>query len=168
MTRKKSSAKTEYNRARTERGCNLRIQRDRAAPAAGGVARYSSGESVTRFTGVSRVDEPAGGGFDHGFGSSGYVQLTAGVFDMEIHRAFADVQNSGDLGRSFSSRGPSEALQFSVMQRHVARPNFIARAPSQSRLDDGGENLEIDRLGDVIIGTETPTFQFAVAIRARR
>src|SRR5882724_539341 len=119
------------------------------------------------FTGVSRVDEPARGGFHHGLSSCGDVELTAGVFDMEIHRAFAYVQNSGDLRGSFSSRGPSEALQFSIIQRHVARPNFIARAPSQSRLDDGCENLEIDRLGDIVIGAETPTLQFTVAIRAR-
>src|ERR1700676_2894537 len=138
MTRKKSSAKTEYSRTRTERGCNLRIQR----------------ASVMWFTGVSRVDEPARGGFDHGFGSRGHIELTAGVFDMEIHRAFAYVQNRGDFRRRFSSRRPSEALQFSIIQRHVARPNLIARAPSQSRLDDGGEDLEIDRLGDIIIGTE--------------
>ena len=120
------------------------------------------------FTGVSRVDEPARGGFDHGLGSRGHVELTAGVFDMEIHRTFTYVQDSGDLRRSFSSRGPSEALQFSIIQRHMARPNLIARAPSQARLDDGGENLEVDRLGDIVISTETPTLQFTVAIRARR
>src|SRR5258708_7706510 len=99
------------------------------------------------FTGVSGVDEPARGGFDHGLSSCRHVELTAGVFDMEIHRAFAYVQDSGDLRRSFSSRGPSQTLQFSIIQRHVARPNFIARPPSQSRLDDGGKNLEIHRLG---------------------
>src|ERR1700720_626330 len=93
MTRKKSSAKTEYNRTRTERGCNLRIQRcDCATPAAGGVVLYSSGASLMWLTGVSRVDEPSGGGFDHGLGSGRHVELTAGVFDMEIHRALAYVQ----------------------------------------------------------------------------
>src|SRR5258708_30180511 len=94
MTRKKSSAKTEYNRTRTERGCNLRIQRcDCATPATGGDVLYSGGASLMRLTGVSRVDEPSGGGFDHGLGSGGHIELTARVFGMEIHPALAAVQN---------------------------------------------------------------------------
>src|SRR6202023_1878955 len=165
ITNKKRSTRTEYSRTRIEWECNHSLKRRKCPPAAPcGGASGSSRSFITCSIGVSRIDEPTGRGLDHGLGSCGHVEFTAGVFDMEIHRPLAQPHNRGDFRRCLSTSRPSQAFQLPIVQRYVARPHLITHPLSQACVDDRSKNLKIDRLGNVVVGAPPPTFQFAVAI----
>src|ERR1700737_2509923 len=143
MTSMNSSATTEYSRTRRECGCSHCV-------------RCCEGISMS----ISRVDEAAGCGPRYRFGSRCDIELAAGVFDVEIHGALAQAQNRGDLRRGFTPCRPGQAFQFAIVQRYGAGPNLIARPPSQARLDNRCEDLEIDRFGDVVVGARTAPLGF--------
>src|ERR1700675_879398 len=127
----KSSATTEYSRTRRERGCGHRVPRyEWPRPSAWGAARYSVGDSIRPSMGISRIDEAARCGPHYGLGSRRDIELAAGVLDMEIHCTLAQAQDGGNLGGSFPPCRPRQALQFSIVQRHLARPDLVARPPS--------------------------------------
>src|ERR1700730_1479763 len=78
---------------------------------------------------------------------------------------FKIVEISGEVFPRADQVRHSNSRSFSATWRDQTS---LRAPPPHGLLDDGGENLEIDRLGDIIIGTEAPALQFTVAIRARR
>src|SRR5215813_5985045 len=100
------------------------------------------------------LDHPASYSLDDGLRARCRAKLDPGVVKVEINRPLGDSELFCDFGRSLTSRHRGEHFNLTTVELHELRPHFGARDAGQPRVDDGSENVEIDRLPDVIVRTE--------------
>src|SRR5208283_125175 len=88
---------------------------------------------------------------------------------MELHGSLGDAHYFGDLVASLAARDPSQGFDFAFAHR-IARPSSKAqsRDAGEPRVDDRLQNVEVDRLFDVIVRAEGSTGDFALIIAEAR
>src|ERR1700731_2491153 len=105
------------------------------------------------------LDQAGGYCLDDGLGARGRGQLDLGVIDVKIYGPLHQSEFASDLGRCLSARYPSQRFDLTFVQLWKLGAQLGARDSCQPSLDDGGKNIEIDRLGDVIVRPErTPSY----------
>ena len=72
-----------------------------------------------------------------------------------------------NLVSGFAASQPGQRLNLAVAQINAFRPNVISRNTRDPCIDDGVKNIEIDRLGDKIICSESSRLKFVLAIAER-
>ena len=103
-----------------------------------------------------------GRGFDRGLGAGRSAELAAGIVGVKIYGAFAQADDLRDLGRSLAARDPGENLDLAVVQTDRLRPQSGTRDPVEPRRDDRCQHVEVDRLGDIIVGAELAALELVV------
>jgi hypothetical protein len=116
-----------------------------------------------------RLDEQARRSLGDCLNAGGDSKFAARVVEMEIDSALTEPQNLGDFRRSLTARRPRECFDFALGERDCLRRwrCIDTSDAGQARDDQGSQHLEINRLGDVIIGAEPPSFELVVPIRQR-
>src|SRR5271165_1689957 len=83
-----------------------------------------TGRSVVDAGPPLRIDQASGCGLDGRLDASGDAELVAGVVEVEIHRAFAQAENPGDLGGRLAACRPGERLALTVVEMDGLRPDL--------------------------------------------
>src|SRR5260370_30037088 len=87
-------------------------------------------------------------------GAGRRAELGACVVDVKIDRPLGEAENLRNFGRRFAARHPGQCFHLAIVELNELRPQLRTRQPGEARIDDGGEHIEIDRLGDIIVRPE--------------
>jgi hypothetical protein len=122
-------------------------------------ARRNAGLPPRR--GAVGFDQPAGGRFDRRVHWGCRIQLQTRVAAVDIDSSLCQANGLGELGGGFA---PGQGPGLTFVEVHLSRPHRRPRRACQASVED----VEIDRLGDVVIGPELPPLEFICPIRQSR
>src|ERR1700722_16269093 len=110
---------------------------------------------------ASRLDEPEQRTAQRSLEPGGDTELLQDVVDVKIDRPRTEPEDRSDVVRRFSARHPNHDLALPIGQRaEWRRGAALARQPVAQ---DFNQQLEVQRLGDEIVATETARAKVALA-----
>ena len=100
----------------------------------------------------------------HRLRSIDHIEASHGLIAVKVHRPLAQAEDDCNLGGGLSPAHPRENFLFPLGQVDVGLRSSATVGASESVLDNHTQHLEIDWFGEVVVGPEPATSQFAVAI----
>jgi hypothetical protein len=114
-----------------------------------------------------RYDELPGSCLHDSLHPRGDTQFAASTLDVEIDRPFAEAQDFSDLSGGLPACRPSKRLDLPLTEIHVSRLALDRYDAAQTSGNQCAQNLEIDGLRHVIVGTEPPRRELILPIAQR-
>src|ERR1700685_2296347 len=116
----------------------------------------------------SRLNEMPRRRLDESLGARRHTEFSAGVLEVKLDGALAQAENFPNLPKRLAARRPSECLHLTLAPTHLLRPHGAAGYARQPRGDQRGKHIVVNGLGEVIVGTQTPTLELVGVIAERR
>src|ERR1700689_2863757 len=136
-----------------------------AAPSGESIERAHAGSAAPR-EGL-RLDELADGSLDEGLGARGNAEFATGAVEMEFDRAPAQRKDFADFIEGLAACRPGQRFALALSEIDACWPDRGARHPLQPCGNHRREQLEVHRLGNVVVGSPLPTLELIFAIGTR-
>src|SRR4051794_19752110 len=112
------------------------------------------------------ADQPSGDCLRDRLGPIDDVEAPHGPVAVKVHRALAQAEDDGDLGRGLAATHPGEHVPLTACQVDMGGPYGRTLCAPKAVLDDHIQHFDIDWLSQAIVGPEPARSQLAVAVAA--
>src|ERR1700730_15237863 len=112
-----------------------------------------------------RFDQATIGRLHYRLRAGSRTELLSRVVNVKVYGSLQEPENLRDFSRRLAACNPGQCFHFTGGEIPRLRPQLHARPPSQASRYDGGQDVEIDRLGHIVVGSELSASQLVVGGR---
>jgi HAMP domain-containing protein len=83
---------------------------------------------------------------------------------MKVDGSLGQRENFGNLDRRLAASYPGQRLEFTVIELNISCPDIGSCDTCEAGRYDRSKKVEIDRLGDIVVGAKLPSLELAIWI----